>query len=297
MDVLVFLQTNTPVFLVFALLIGLSVGSFLNVVIHRFPLMMKRRWRGDCLEFLREEGGIKELPGDDDSPALTLARPASRCPHCGHRISALENIPLLSYLVLRGKCRACGASISMRYPAVELLTGLLCLTVAWYFGVSWAALWGIVFTCTLIALSFIDYDTRFLPDEMTLPLLWLGLLINTQGVFTDLLSAVIGAAAGYLTLWTVYQVFKLVTGKEGMGFGDFKLLAALGAWMGWQALPAIILLSSLVGAVIGIGLIVLRGRDRSLPIPFGPYLAIAGWIFFMWGEAINNAWLDWAAAT
>jgi leader peptidase (prepilin peptidase)/N-methyltransferase len=217
--------------------------------------------------------------------------PASRCPHCGHKIKPWENIPVVSYLFLRGKCSNCKAGISARYPAIELVTGLLSVAVIFYVGVNWSGLAALVFTWSLIALTMIDFDTYLLPDDITLPLLWLGLITNSFNTFTDLPSALWGAIAGYLALWSVYKLFKLVTGKEGMGYGDFKLLAVLGAWMGWQMLPQIILLSSLVGAVIGVSMIVIRGRDKNIPIPFGPYLAIAGWIAFIWGDTINQSYL------
>ncbi len=269
-------------------LLGLMVGSFLNVVIHRLPLIMQRDWRSQCAEYLERP----ELAPTDEP--LSLSRPRSRCPHCGHAITALENIPLLSYLWLRGRCSGCGARISPRYPAIEIVTALLSAAVAWHFGFGWPLAGGLLLTWALIALTLIDVDHQLLPDNITLPLLWLGLAFNLAGVYTDIGSAVIGAMAGYLSLWSIYWLFKLATGKEGMGFGDFKLLALLGAWMGWQALPVIILLSSAVGAVIGIGLIVLRGRDRNIPIPFGPYLAIAGWIAFLWGDRITQSYLQFS---
>ena len=288
MALLDLLATSPAWLLTVTALLGLMVGSFLNVVIHRLPLMMQRDWRGQCAEYLEQP----ELAPTDE--AITLARPRSRCPHCGHAITALENIPVLSYLWLRGKCSGCGARISPRYPIIEVVTALLSLAVAWHFGFGWALAGGLLLTWALIALTMIDFDHQLLPDSITLPLLWLGLALNLAGIYTDIQSAVIGAMAGYLSLWSIYWLFKLTTGKEGMGFGDFKLLAMLGAWMGWQALPVIILLSSAVGAVIGIGLIVLRGRDRNIPIPFGPYLAIAGWIAFLWGERITQTYLQFA---
>lgn len=267
--------------LIAGLLLGLAVGSFLNVVILRLPVMMERDWQQQCREYL-----------DPDTPAPTsesynLARPASHCPACRQPISALENIPVLSYLVLRGKCRHCGTRISPRYPIIELVTALLSVLVVQAFGPQWLTLAVLLFTWALIALTMIDLDHQLLPDTITLPLLWLGLLVNTQHGLTSLESAVWGAIAGYLILWCVYWGFRLITGKEGMGFGDFKLLAALGAWLGWQALPQIILLSSLVGAVVGITLISLRGQDRNIPIPFGPYLAAAGFISLMWGPQLT----------
>ena len=264
--------------------LGLVVGSFFNVVIYRLPLMMEARWRRDCCELL-------ELPPEKEAPRLTLATPNSHCPGCGEAIKPWHNIPVLSYLLLRGKCAACGTGISLRYPAIELATGLLTLALAYHFAWSPALLGAILFTWALLVLTMIDIDHKLLPDDITLPLLWLGLLFNLGGTYVSPGDAVIGAMAGYLILWSVYWLFRLVTGKEGMGYGDFKLLAALGAWLGWQALPLIILLSSLVGAVCGIALMVLRGRGREVPIPFGPYLAVAGWIALLWGDAITSRYL------
>jgi leader peptidase (prepilin peptidase)/N-methyltransferase len=267
--------------------LGLIIGSFLNVVIHRLPKMMEREWRVQCAE----------LAGDHNREVTVTERynlilPASACPHCGHKIGALENIPLLSYLWLRGRCSECKAPIGRRYPIVEAVTGLISGYAAWHFGFGWTALAALVFCWTLIALTFIDFDTQLLPDDLTLPLLWLGLLLNMNGLFTDLQSAVIGAIAGYLVLWSVYWLFKLVTGKEGMGYGDFKLLAALGAWLGWKLLPAIILLSSVVGAVVGIALILFARHGRSVPIPFGPYLAGGGLVALFWGQPLTQAYLS-----
>ncbi len=265
--------------------LGLIVGSFLNVVIHRLPQMMQRDWHAQCRELL-------ELPGEYAAPRhFGLVVPRSRCPHCGHGITALENIPLLSYLALKGKCSACGARISPRYPVVELLTAILSVAVAAHFGFGWASVAALLLTWCLIALTFIDLDHQLLPDSITLPLLWGGLLLSLGGVFVDSQAAIIGAAAGYLSLWWVYWLFKLLTGKEGMGQGDFKLLAVFGAWLGWQALPLIILLSSLVGAMVGISLMLFRGHQRDTPIPFGPYLAAAGWIALLWGEPLMQAYL------
>jgi leader peptidase (prepilin peptidase)/N-methyltransferase len=268
-------------------LLGLIVGSFLNVVIHRLPKMMEREWRLQCAE----------LEGSDSREVTVTERynlilPASTCPHCGHKIGALENIPLLSYLWLRGKCRECKAPIGRRYPIVEAITGLISGYVAWHFGFGWMAAAALVLCWSLIALTFIDLDTQLLPDDITLPLLWLGLLVNLGGLLTDLQSAVIGAIAGYLALWSVYWLFKLVTGKEGMGYGDFKLLAALGAWLGWKLLPAIILLSSVVGALVGIALIVFARHGRTVPIPFGPYLAGGGLVALFWGQQLTQTYLS-----
>jgi len=258
---------------------GLLIGSFLNVVIHRIPKMMQR----ESDNYVAQESG-KELPHTD---RYNLMVPRSCCPHCGHQISALENIPVVSWLVLRGKCRNCKAPISPRYPVVELITGLLSAFLVWTFGSGLAGLGTLLFVYLLIAMTWIDYDTKLLPDDLTLPLLWAGLLININGTFVPLQDAVIGAAAGYLVLWGVYHLFKAVTGKEGMGYGDFKLLAALGAWLGWAMLPTIILLSSVVGAIVGISLIVFAKRGRDNPIPFGPYLAAAGLIALVWGKDLS----------
>ncbi|HEY9380600.1 MAG TPA: A24 family peptidase [Burkholderiales bacterium] len=267
-----------------ALVVGLAVGSFLNVVIHRLPKMMERDWHAQCAE-LRGDAVI-------DAARYNLAFPRSACPHCGHQISALQNIPVLSYLALRGKCAGCGAPISARYPIVELLTGLATAYAAWRYGATLTGVGAMVFLWAMIALTFIDADTQLLPDSITLPLLWLGLLLNINATFVDLSSAVIGAVSGYLVLWSVYWLFKLATGKEGMGFGDFKLLAAIGAWLGWKILPLVILLSSLVGALVGIALIVLAKRGREVPIPFGPYLAAAGVIALFWGPTLVDRYLD-----
>ena len=264
-------------------ILGLLVGSFLNVVIHRLPKMMERDWHYQCAELRGEETSISE--------PLTLAKPRSRCPECGHTISALENIPILSWLALRGKCSSCHAAISPRYPIVEALTGLLTALAAAHFGYTWAAIGAFILIWSLIALTCIDFDTQLLPDSITLPLLWAGLLFNVSGTYIDLQSAVIGAMSGYLALWSVYWGFKLATGKEGIGYGDFKLLSALGAWLGWQILPLIILLSSLVGAVVGIALIVVAKRGRNVPIPFGPYLAAAGLIALFWGKQLTQLYL------
>jgi leader peptidase (prepilin peptidase) / N-methyltransferase len=269
-----------------AAIVGLMVGSFLNVVIHRLPKMMEADWRKQCIEFLHPEQVASE---SEAAPRYNLVVPRSACPKCGHKITAMENIPVVSYLFLRGKCSGCGTPISARYPMVEAVTGILTALTAWHFGVSWASVFAIVFLWALIALTFIDADTTLLPDDITLPLLWLGLLVNLAGTFTTIGAAVIGATAGYLALWLVYWAFKLITGKEGMGYGDFKLLAAIGAWLGWQLLPLVVLLSALVGAVVGIVGIVLRGRERGAKLPFGPYLSAAGFIAMIWGVELN-AW-------
>lgn len=275
--------TQPNIFPFVAGLLGLLVGSFLNVVIHRLPRMMEREWQTQCAELRGEE-----LP---EAETLSLLSPRSRCPTCGHGIGALENIPIISWLALRGKCSHCRAPISARYPIVEALTGLLTGFAAAHFGFEWNALGAILLIWSLIALAFIDFDTTYLPDAITLPLLWCGLLFNLQGAFADLPAAVIGAMAGYISLWSVYWAFKLLTRKEGMGYGDFKLLAALGAWLGWQMLPLIVLLSSLVGAIVGILLIILAKKGRNVPIPFGPYLATAGLLALFWGDEITRQYL------
>lgn len=297
-----------------ALVFGLCIGSFLNVVIHRLPRMMERDWREQCAELAMSTGeplGGSPVPpppernaaGEPQGSAVPPAAgrgqqgrynlfvPRSACPSCGHRISALENIPVVSWLALRGKCSACGARIAARYPVVEILAGALAAYSAWRYGASLAALGAMAFGWSLLALTVIDLDTQLLPDDITLPLLWLGLLLNLGGTFVPLASAVVGAAAGYLALWSIYWAFKFATGKEGMGYGDFKLLAAIGAWLGWQKLPMVILFSSVVGAVVGIGLMVFARHAREKPIPFGPYLAAAGLIAMLWGEAIARRWL------
>jgi leader peptidase (prepilin peptidase)/N-methyltransferase len=262
-----------------AALLGLLVGSFLNVVIHRLPRMMEAQWQREAAE-LRGEAPA-------EGAKFNLLVPRSACPHCGHQITALENIPVVSWLVLRGRCSSCKAKIPFRYPLVELLAAVACGFAIWKFGSTTAGVAACALSLTLLALTFIDLDTQLLPDKMTLPLMWAGLLLNVGGTFTSLQSAVIGAAAGYLALWSVYWLFRLITGKEGMGYGDFKLLAALGAWFGWQALPAIILLSSLVGAVTGIALIVARRHTSGQPIPFGPYLAGAGLLALYFREPLR----------
>ncbi len=270
-----------------AALLGLVLGSFLNVVIHRLPIMLERLWRRQCEE-LAEPHKVKAA---EEKP-FNIVSPRSQCPHCGHRIRALENIPVLSFLWLRGKCSACGQPISWRYPLVELLTAILSFAVAWRFGASFTMLAALALTWSLIALTFIDYDHQILPDDITLPLLWAGLLVNLGGAFATLPSAVLGAVIGYGSLWLIYHVFRLATGKEGMGFGDFKLFAALGAWLGWQQLPLIILFSSFFGALVGIAFIAFFGRDRRLPIPFGPFLCVAGWVALMWGNDLTRYYLQ-----
>ncbi len=273
---------------------ALVIGSFLNVVIHRLPLMMERDWREQCEE-------LCSTPPEQELPKgrFDLVVPRSRCPSCGHMIAAWQNIPVISYLLLGGKCGNCKESISARYPLVELLTAIMAAICAWHFGAGIEAVMAIVLTLTLIPISMIDADTQLIPDSIVLPLMWIGLAMSlfhpvtgSQTLFIPPRDAIVGAMAGYLSLWTVYQLFKLVTGKEGMGYGDFKLLAALGAWLGWQQLPMIILMSALVGAIVGISLMVFKRHERSVPIPFGPYLAAAGWITMLWGEPIKTAYLD-----
>lgn len=265
-------------------LLGLFIGSFLNVVILRLPIMMQRSWDMQCRELLELEPVAVEK--------FNLNTPRSRCPNCGHLIGALENIPVLSYLVQRGRCKHCAEKISPRYPLIELFTALLTGIVAWKLGFGWQGAFAILLTWMLIALSFIDIDHQLLPDDITLPGLWLGLGLSLFALFTDMQSAIIGAIAGYLSLWLVYHGFRILTKKEGMGYGDFKLFALFGAWFGWQQLPLIILLASLVGAVIGIVMITFMGRDRQIPIPFGPYLAGAGWLAMLWGHEITTAYIN-----
>jgi leader peptidase (prepilin peptidase)/N-methyltransferase len=297
MGILDALANNTAYFLFCVALLSLAVGSFLNVVIYRLPIMMQSAWRGQCIEFLSADSSTEAEAlhtKDHAQKPFNLLVPRSACPQCGHQITAMENIPVLSYLWLKGRCSNCKAPISKRYPAIEVLTATVSIIVAWHFGVNWQCFAALFFTWALIAASFIDFDHKLLPDDITLPFLWIGILANLFDLYTDITSSIVGAIAGYLVLWSVYWLFKLLTGKEGMGYGDFKLLAMLGGWMGWQALPGIVLLSSLVGAIIGISLITLRGRDKNIPIPFGPYLAIAGWIYFLWGAQINKAYLSFA---
>jgi leader peptidase (prepilin peptidase) / N-methyltransferase len=279
------LKSEPTFFVGFSVFFGLMVGSFLNVVIHRLPKMMENT----------EKAYVAEAYGVQPATALpskyNIVTPRSACPHCDHKITSLENIPIISYLMLGGKCKGCKAKISMRYPLIEALTGVLIGAVAYKFGYSYASLFAFIFVFALVALTFIDFDTQLLPDDITLPLLWLGLIFNFNTGFTDLKSAVLGAIFGYLILWSVYWLFKLVTGKEGMGYGDFKLLGAIGAWFGWQLLPAVILLSSVVGAVIGIALIVFRGKSGGTAIPFGPFLALGGIAALFFGQQLASFYL------
>ena len=282
-----FLAAGSLLLTAIAAIFGLLIGSFLNVVIHRLPIMMQR----ESDNYVAHESG-QPLPHTD---RYNLVVPRSACPQCKHQIGALENVPVLSYLALRGKCTSCKTPISARYPIVEAFTGVLSGLLIWHFGSGWAGLATLVFAYLLIAMTFIDADTQLLPDDLTLPLLWLGLLLNISGLFVPLSEAVIGAAAGYLSLWLIYWAFKLLTGKEGMGYGDFKLLAALGAWLGWKMLPIIILFSSLVGAVVGLVLIIVARRGRDIPIPFGPYLAAAGLLALFYGHTIMETYFNFVA--
>lgn len=267
---------------VMVLVLGLLVGSFLNVVIYRLPIMMERDWKADCAESF-PEANIKV-----EHDVFNLVVPRSRCPQCSHLIGSMENIPLVSWLVQKGRCKHCACKIPARYPSIEMLTGLMSLAVALFVPFGWTVVFALIFTWVLISLTFIDFDTMLLPDQLTLPLIWLGLLVNMSGTFVGLQDAVLGAVFGYLSLWSIYWGFKLLTGKEGMGYGDFKLLAALGAWFGWQALPLIILLSSFAGAIIGIAVIAASKDKQSRPMPFGPYLAIAGWVYLIYGVQLNE---------
>ncbi|HET7833048.1 MAG TPA: A24 family peptidase [Gallionella sp.] len=301
------LESSPAVFIATCAVVGLMAGSFLNVVIYRLPIMLERSWEQQCAELSLQKTGpdhqrdhaaqLFSHPHDEaeTEPAFNLVVPRSACPHCGHLISAWENIPVVSYLLLRGKCSACDAKISPRYPIIETISGLLSAYAAWHFGFGWMAGGALVLCWALLALTMIDLDTQLLPDDITLPLLWMGLLFNLFGVFTSLPSAVLGAIFGYLALWSVYWLFKLVTGKEGMGYGDFKLLAALGAWLGWQLLPLVILLSAVVGALVGIFLIIATKRGRDMPIPFGPYLAGGGLIALFWGQTLTSNYLQLVA--
>ena len=291
MDIFLQIGNSPPLFIGAAVLFGFAVGSFLNVVIHRLPKMLDREWKAQCLEYLGSAAPQAPQPAESAQPVYNLVVPRSGCPSCGHSITVLENIPIFSYLFLKGRCSACGTRISIRYPIVEALTGLLSGYIAWRFGFTLVVVFVLVLCWALIALTFIDADTQLLPDDITLPLLWIGLIANLGGTFTDLNSAILGAVLGYLVLWAVYWCFKILTGKEGMGYGDFKLLAALGAWLGWQMLPLIILLSAAVGAVVGIFGILIAGREKGARIPYGPYLAAAGFIALLWGRNLNEWYL------
>lgn len=299
MDAIITLSQLYPaIFYCLVFFVSLMVGSFLNVVIYRLPIMMERSWQQEYESYFSDSAndGISTSANDKsttpDEP-FNLVKPDSTCPSCGHKIRAWENIPVISYLFLKGKCAKCKTGISIRYPLVELFTAIACTFAAYQFGVTSQALWVIAFTYVLVALLFIDLDKMLLPDQLTLPLLWLGLLLSTQNIFVGTTDAIIGAAAGYLSLWSVYWLFKLVTGKEGMGYGDFKLLAALGAFTGWQGLPVIILLSSLVGAIAGVLIMIIQNKGKSLAIPFGPYLAVAGWLTLLFKHEIITTYLDY----
>ncbi|MEN5199158.1 A24 family peptidase [Pseudomonas wadenswilerensis] len=287
MNLLNSLASQPLMYLSIALLLGLIVGSFLNVLVHRLPIMLERQWQAEAREVL-------ELPSEAQAPRFDLLLPPSQCPHCAHRIRPWENIPVISYLALRGRCSGCQARISPRYPLVELACGALTLFVAWRFGVTGTALALLVLSWGLLAMSMIDIEHQLLPDALVLPLLWLGLIVNAFEMFVPLEDALWGTVAGYLSLWSVFWVFKMVTGKEGMGYGDFKLLAMLGAWGGWQILPLTLLLSSLLGALIGLIMLRLQRKQASTPIPFGPYLAIAGWIALLWGGQITTSYLKYS---
>lgn len=286
------LYTSEPAWLIGSVFVlSLLIGSFLNVVIHRLPIMMEREWREQAQQLLAAENAASI---QQTSARYNLVVPRSACPHCGARITAVQNIPVFSWLFLKGKCATCHAPISARYPLVELATAVLSAVVAWRFGFTAQMASALLATWLLIALCMIDFDHQLLPDDITLPMLWIGLFLSLfDGMVLPVTpqEAILGALSGYLILWLVFHAFKALTGKEGMGYGDFKLLAALGAWLGWQMLPLIILLSACVGALVGIGLIVIRGRDRNIPIPFGPYLAAAGWIAMLWGERIVATYL------
>lgn len=299
MDAIITLSQLYPaIFYCLVFFVSLMVGSFLNVVIYRLPIMMERSWQQEYESYFSDSAndGISTSANDKsatpDEP-FNLVKPDSTCPSCGHKIRAWENIPVISYLFLKGKCAKCKTGISIRYPLVELFTAIACTFAAYQFGVTSQALWAVAFTYVLVALLFIDLDKMLLPDQLTLPLLWLGLLLSTQNIFVGTVDAIIGAAAGYLSLWSVYWLFKLVTGKEGMGYGDFKLLAALGTFTGWQGLPIIILLSSLVGAIAGILIMIIQNKGKSLAIPFGPYLAVAGWLTLLFKHEIITTYLDY----
>ena len=298
MAALELLADSPALFIGTCLVLGLVVGSFLNVVIHRLPLMLERQWRAQCVELAHSDSGATTMPAMAQE-RFNLVVPRSACPHCQAPITAWQNIPLISWLALRGRCAKCAQPISARYPLVELLTGVMSAAVAWRFGFGWPALAALVLTWFLVALTFIDIDRQLLPDSLTLPLLWLGLLLSlwgggTNGAFpVDVRSSLIGAMAGYVSLWSVYHLFRLVTGKDGMGYGDFKLLAALGAWLGWKMLLPVVLFAAVVGAIVGIAVLSLRGQKRSTPIAFGPFLAAAGWLILLFGPRLVAEYLGW----
>jgi len=286
MSTIQLLQAQPVIFVIAMALLGLIVGSFLNVVIYRLPKMMEQDWHEQCCDLLE----IKHENREEQQVGLFF--PGSSCPVCHHKITALENIPVISYLYLKGRCKSCKAKISPQYPIIEILTGLTSAYVAWHFGFNLQTLFAVLLTWALICLSIIDLEHSLLPDDITLPFLWLGLACNIFGIFTDIYSSLIGAMLGYSVLWIIFMSFKIVTGKEGMGYGDFKLLSLLGAWFGWQYLPLVILLSSIAASLIGIAMIIFRGREKSAAFPFGPYLAIAGWVTLIWGEELIGIYLN-----
>lgn len=285
MEVIALFKENTTFFLTVVGLFSLLVGSFLNAAIYRIPIMLQQGWREECLELF---GGDDQEIVTESSKKFNLFVPRSQCPNCGHMITAIENIPVISYLFLRGKCSSCKTNISIQYPIIELLTALISVFVAYKVGFGWQTLAALLFTWVLITLSLIDAKTMLLPDNLTIPLMWLGIAVNYQHLFVDLKSSVLGAMIGYMSLWSLFHLFKLITGKEGMGYGDFKILAAIGAWGGWQILPFTVFASSLFGAVVGIGLMLIQGKKESQPIPFGPWLALAGFIGFIWRDEITR---------
>jgi leader peptidase (prepilin peptidase)/N-methyltransferase len=286
MELFSYLANDLNALIVVVGLLGLVIGSFLNVIIYRLPMMMQQEARLQCAELLN-------VPISQANQPFNLIRPRSHCPHCGHQVTMLENIPVVSFIWQRGQCTACHQAISWRYPLIELLSAGLAIILAWQFGFTWQLLGALILTWILLALSMIDFEHQLLPDSLTLPGLWLGIGINLFNLYTNIEASVIGAITGYLFLWSIYWIFKLLTGKEGMGYGDFKLLALLGAWLGWQPLPTIILISSLLGTLVGISLILIRQHDRNVPIPFGPYLALAGWIYLLWGKELTQTYLTW----
>jgi leader peptidase (prepilin peptidase)/N-methyltransferase len=287
MNLITVFQQHPIFFYLVVTIFGLLIGSFLNVVIYRLPKMMEQEWRNDCSLLLEIS------PPTDANIKFNLVLPGSSCPHCHTKISPLENIPIISFILLRGKCKSCNVKISWRYPLIELSSSLLALFIAIQFGLSIQTALALLFTWSLLVLSVIDIDHKLLPDNITLPFLWIGIISNMFGYFTDIYSSLFGAIFGYLILWFVYIAFKVITGKEGMGHGDFKLLAMLGAWLGWQYLPLIIILSSLLGSIIGISLIMLKLHNKTQPIPFGPYLALAGWIALIFGDSLNSLYINW----
>jgi leader peptidase (prepilin peptidase)/N-methyltransferase len=300
MAIITLFHNEPTIYFTVIIIFGLLIGSFINVIIYRLPIILKKQWQSDCIEFLDELNHPQQentLTNKKQSETYNLNTPRSSCPNCGHLITAVENIPVLSYLILRGKCRECKSKISIRYPLIEILCAIVALLVALKFGVTINTAAMIVLSWALITLSIIDYDHQFLPDEITLPFLWLGLLFNAYFNVIPLFDAVVGAVVGYMTFWCLYKAFKLLTGKEGMGYGDFKLLALLGAWFGWQSLLMIILISSLTGAIVGITLILLKFQEKGKPIPFGPYLAFAGWIVLMWGEKLKLFYFQFTGLT